>query len=133
MIETAIEVRNNATRAMETWARRCQGAKPEVDAEFRAQKRLITELASVTAAVCVNSVAELTIHLAAAQALGASEEQIRSAIAIAHRIKKVAEEKLAAVENEAGAPSSRCCEPKPETSGTVEEQGAGCGCGQAPR
>ncbi len=32
---------------MDEWAERCQGAKPEIDPEFRAQKHLIAELTSI--------------------------------------------------------------------------------------
>ena len=114
-IETAVVLRNSATRGMDRWAERCQGSRPELDPEFRAKAGLITELVSITAAVCVNSVADLTIHLTAARELGATAEQIRSAIAIARAIKRVAEEKLEAViDLGAGAPTG--------------EKSSACGC-----
>jgi AhpD family alkylhydroperoxidase len=77
-IETAVVLRNSATRGMDRWAERCQGSRPELDPEFRAKAGLITELVSITAAVCVNSVADLTIHLTAARQRGAAAERSRS-------------------------------------------------------
>jgi AhpD family alkylhydroperoxidase len=38
-VETALAGRKSATVAMDERAERCQGARPEIDAEFWAQKR----------------------------------------------------------------------------------------------
>lgn len=87
---------------MDEWAGRCQGARPEVDAEFRAQKRLIAELTYIATAMAVNSVPDLQKHLTAARDIGARPEQIHIAIEIARKIKPVAEEKIEAITNRMG-------------------------------
>ncbi len=96
-IETAISGRKSATTTMEEWAEHWQGAKPEIGAEFRAQKRLMAELTSVATAAAVNSVPDLQKHLAAAREIGARPQQIHIAIEIARKIKRVAEEKIEAI------------------------------------
>jgi AhpD family alkylhydroperoxidase len=137
-IETAIAGRDSATELMHEWAKQCQGSQPEIDPEFRAQKRLIVELTAVATAVAVNSVPDLTRHLAAAQECGASDGQIRSAIEIARYIKRVAEEKvevltskLAAVVPPAMAPSAgsgcQSSEPVQAREAAVETR-TDCGC-----
>jgi len=97
---------------------RCQGPRPEVDPEFRASKRLITDLMSIATAVAVNSVPDLEKHLAAARESGATVEQIRSAIGIAHKIHRVGQEKIEAVtsrpeehvsSNPKETPTTTCC------------------------
>jgi len=37
-VETALTGRTSATAGMGEWAARCQGAKPEIDAEFRCNR-----------------------------------------------------------------------------------------------
>jgi AhpD family alkylhydroperoxidase len=117
-VETALTGRNSATTASYEWAGRCQGDRPEIDADFRAQKQLIAELTSIAVAVAVNSVPDFERHLAAAREGGARLEQIQSAIDIARRIKRTAEEKLDAVASEprgdgqpaaTAKPGSECC------------------------
>lgn len=96
-VETALIGRKSSTAAMDEWAGRCQDQRPEVDDEFRAQKRLIAELTAIATAVAVNSVPELQEHLTAARDAGARGEQIRVAIEIARKIKGVAAEKIDAI------------------------------------
>jgi AhpD family alkylhydroperoxidase len=128
-VDAAVAVRENATRRMDQWAGRCQGSRPELDPEFRVKKGLAAELASVAAAVCVNSVADLTIHLAAARGLGATAEQVRAAIAIARAVKRTAEEKLeAALALEAEAGASVCCGSAAEPCPTTDGGGQPCEC-----
>ena len=120
-VETALAVRESATRTMDEWAGKCQGVQPPLDSAFRVEKRLVAELTAVAAAFAVNSVPDLRARLEAACACGATPEQIRSAIAIAGMIKKVAEEKLAALLGELSGDAGSCCAaPAPP---------AGCGCG----
>jgi alkylhydroperoxidase/carboxymuconolactone decarboxylase family protein YurZ len=109
-VETALAVRESATRAMDEWAGECQGARPQLDAGFRTEKRLIAALAAVAAAVATNSVPDLKARLADAQEAGATVEQIRAAAAIAAATRRTAGEKLteAAQEYAAAAP---CCQP----------------------
>ncbi len=133
-IETALDVRRCATSAMDKWAERCQGSRPELDPEFRAGRKLTQELVSITAAVCVNSVAGLTIHLASARQLGATAEQIRSAIAIARSIKRTAEQKLdAVVDSEVSKVTSGTsvdgrCESGRGIGAATDQKGPACGC-----
>jgi AhpD family alkylhydroperoxidase len=126
-IETAIAGRNRATEIMDEWAKRCQGSQPELDAEFRAQKRPISELTAVATAVAVNSVPDLKTHLAAAKESGASDEQIRSAIEIARQIKRVAGEKIEAAITRSA--ETGCCGSAPAQDREAPAEGrTGCGC-----
>ncbi len=136
-IETALAGRNSATAAMDGWAEQCQGNRPEIDDEFRAQKRLLAELTSVATAVAVNSVPDLQKHLTAARNQGARAEQIQIAIEIARKIKRTAEEKIEAVLLKTGeeAPLAAalagpgCCGPseasRPEVTAGARPD---CGC-----
>ena len=137
-VETALAGRTSATSAMREWAYRCQAARPEVDPEFREGKHLITELMSIATAIAVNSVPDLERHLASAQESGATVEQIRSAIGIARKIQRIAEEKVEAItsrleehasSNTTTVAATACCGPEragiPEAAvGTT----TGCGC-----
>lgn len=113
-VETAVAVRESATRIMDEWAGECQGARPELDSGFRGERRRIAELTAVAAAFAVNSVPELRLHLEAARECGATPEQIRVTIAVAGMVKRTAEEKVAASLGEA--------------TGATVAQPAGCGC-----
>ena len=114
-VETALAVRQSATRAMDQWAGQCQGTRPEVDEAFRAEKRLMVELESVAAAAAVNSGPDLEAHVQAASGSGATPEQLRAAIAIGGAAKRAAEHEL-------GEAGGKCCEPAPAAATT------GCGC-----
>jgi len=120
-VETALAVRESATKTMDEWAGQCQGERPELDSGFRAEKRQIAELTAVAAAFAVNSVPDLRARLQAACACGATTEQIRLTLAIAGMVKKAAEEKLAAVIGELSGASETCC--------AAPARPAGCGCG----
>lgn len=95
-VETALAVRESATRVMDEWAGQCQGSRPQLDAGFRNEKRLIAELAAVAAAAAANSVPDAKAHIEAALENGATPVQIRAAIAIAGRVKRTAEKEFAA-------------------------------------
>ena len=114
-VETAVTVRQSATKAMEEWAAQCHGTQPEVDQAFRDGKRLIAELESVAAAAAVNSGPDLETHVRAASATGATPEQLRAAIAIGGAAKRAAEHEL-------GDAGGKCCEPAPAAAAT------NCGC-----
>ncbi len=136
-VETAVSGRKSATTAMDEWAERCQGARPEIESEFRAQKRLIAELTSVATAVAVNSVPDLQKHLTAVRDMGARPEQIQVAIEIARKIKRVAEEKIEAITDRIGEQATSvaavtgpgCCASsqvdRPEVTAGAQP---GCGC-----
>ncbi len=123
---------------MTEWAEQCQGPTPEVDLQFRASKRLVTELMSVATAVTVNSAPDLERHLGAAQESGATVEQIRAAIGIARQIQRVAQEKIEAITNrlETGVPpqaadarETGCCGSAPVGGPEVALRTTpGCGC-----
>ena len=137
-IEAALAGRASASSAIGVWAERCQGVRPEVDPEFRASKRLIADLMSIATAVAVNSAPDLERHLAAARESGATVEQIRSAIGIARKIQRVAQEKIEAITDRleeqvpsiARTPSTTgCCSPEQAAApeATVGNT-SGCGC-----
>ncbi len=119
-IETALGVRESATRSMAEWAARCQPVRPELDAAFREQKRLVAALAAFAAAVAVNSVPDVRERVEAARACGATLEQIRMAVAIAVSIRRTAAEKV----NEILAGVER-----PEPAACCAPAAAPCGCG----
>jgi len=136
-VETALAGRNGATSAMDEWAQRCQGARPEIDAEFRAQKRLIAVLTSIATAVAVNSVPDLQRHLTAAMERGVRPDQIQAAIEIARRVKRTAEEKIEAVTSNLAvrvqpatpAPAGTgCCGADPAASEVAAGARTDCGC-----
>jgi AhpD family alkylhydroperoxidase len=133
-VETALAVRESATRSMDRWSARCQGARPQVDAEFRDARKLLAELTAVAASVCVNSVPDAIIHLAAAKQLGAAAEQIRVAVAIARAVRSAAEQKLEAalaaeIEGIEAVPAASSCCGSASAGGAPAPGGAGdCGC-----
>lgn len=122
-VETALAVRESATRSMDEWAGQCQGARPPLDSGFRAEKRRIAELTAVAAAFAVNSVPDLRARLEAAREFGATPEQIQFTIAMAGKIKRVAEEKLAALIGELSGDAGNCC--------AAPAKPAACGCGSS--
>jgi AhpD family alkylhydroperoxidase len=93
-VETALAVRYSATRSMDRWSERCQGARPELDATFRGETQVLAELVSISAAVCVQSVSDLILHLSEARQSGATAEQIRAAVGIAKSIRNAAMEQI---------------------------------------
>jgi AhpD family alkylhydroperoxidase len=118
-VETALAARASATRIMDEWAERCQGGRLEVSPELRTAKRALVELTSVAAAVALNSVADLELHLAAALEAGAGPDQIRTAIEIARQVKRAAEAKIEAIVNGLAGSAQ---------PGAPAPAGTGCGC-----
>ncbi len=135
-IETAVAGRKSATAAMDGWAEQCQGARPDIDDEFRTQKQMIAELTSVATAVAVNSVPDLQKHLTAARGQGVRAEQIHIAIEIARKIKRIAEEKIEAILQKPGgdaplaaAMGQGCCGSSQASRAEVTaEARPNCGC-----
>jgi AhpD family alkylhydroperoxidase len=125
VVETALAVRESATRAMDAWAGECQGERPQLDAAFRAEKRLLAELTAVASAYAVCSEPDLRARLMTAREAGATPEQIRLAIGIAQSIKRVAEEKVAALVQEQPGDAAGCC------AGAAPVSKCGCGSGAA--
>jgi alkylhydroperoxidase/carboxymuconolactone decarboxylase family protein YurZ len=122
-LEAALAVRHAATRGIDRWSERCQGARPEVDAAFRADKQLLAELISVASAICVQSVPDLVLHLAEGRRLGATPEMLRATVGIARSVHNTAIEQIEAVL--AGENAEFASRPSGDTlSGTAQ----GCGC-----
>ncbi len=112
-VESALTSRQSATRGIDRWSERCQGARPQLDAAFRADKQLLSELISVASAICVQSVPDLVLHLAEARRLGATQEMLRATAAIARSIHSTAMEQIEAalageIASSAVAPESVC-------------------------
>jgi AhpD family alkylhydroperoxidase len=118
-VEAALGLRQAATRSMDRWSERCQGARVELDARFRAETRVLAELVSVASAICVQSVPDLILHLAEARQSGATAGQIRAAAAIAKSVRNAAMEQIeAALAGE------------DESLASAAEASAGCAPGQ---
>ena len=96
-VEAALAVRQAATRGIDRWSERCQGARPELDAAFRADEQVLAELISVASAICVQSVPDLVMHLAEVGRLGATPEMLRATVGIARSIHKAAMEQIETV------------------------------------
>ncbi len=122
-VETALAARHAATRGIDRWSERCQGARPELEADFRASKQLLAELISVAAAICVQSVPDLVLHHAEASRLGATPEMLRATVAIARSIHNAAMEQIEAVL--AGENANRASTPD---DGALCGPAQGCGC-----
>ena len=112
-VEAALAVRQAATRGIDRWSERCQGARPELDAAFRANKQLLAELISVASAICVQSVPDLVLHLAEARRLGAPPETLRATVGIAKSVHNAAMEQIEAVL--AGENANFACTPNGDT------------------
>ncbi len=123
-VETALAVRQAATRSMDRWSERCQGARPELDADFRAQLRVLSELVSVASAICVQSVPDLILHLSEARQAGASADQIRLAVGIAKSVRNAAMEQIEAI---LSGEDERLTSAASAGGGCVPGQPCGCG------
>ncbi len=115
-VETALGVRQAATRSMDRWSERCQGARTELEPGFRAEMRIFSELVAVSAAICIHSVPDLTLHLSEARQLGATAEQVHMAVRVAKTVRNAAMEQIEAAlagedENLAPAPTGAACGP----------------------
>lgn len=93
-VEAALAVRHSATLSMDRWSERCQGRRPELDDAFRAETRLLAELVSVSAAICLHSVPDLIRHLSSARQSGATAEQVRVAVAVAKSVRNAAMQQI---------------------------------------
>lgn len=87
-VADALEVRKGATEIMGAYAQAYLGEKTEVNTAGRADELTrARELVSVGAAFAVNCVATLERHLAAAKAVGISQEEITTIVQLATFIK----------------------------------------------
>lgn len=122
-VESALAVRLAATRGIDRWSERCQGARPELDEAFRANKQLLAELVSVASAICVQSVPDLVLHMAEAGRLGATPEMLRATVGIARSVHNAAMEQIEAVLSGENANSTSTGDGD-TLCGTIQ----GCGC-----
>jgi AhpD family alkylhydroperoxidase len=116
-VNAALSVSRHATEGMARLAAQHSGAP--ISEPFGCQEKpLVGELVSISAACAVNSVPDLETHITAARRLGATEEQILSAIKIASAVKGTAEGKVQEATGRAMAvtpvESEDCCHPSAE-------------------
>jgi hypothetical protein len=111
-----------ATRGIDRWSERCQGARPVLDAAFRANKQVLVELISVASAIRVQSVPDLVLNLAEACRLGATPEMLRDTVGIARSVHNAAMEQIEAV---LGGDANFKSTPN---GGTLCGPAQGCGC-----
>ena len=130
-VETALAVRESASRNMEAWAARCAGPRPEIPEEFQVEKRLVMELAAVAAAVAVNSVPDVLARADSARLAGATPQQILGAVSLATSIRGTAGQKVEVALGLAAAKPGACCEsPGPDVPQAAGNRATTCGCGQ---
>lgn len=131
-IDAGLAVRAEATREMADFADAQQGAPPELDDAFRADRTRLVEVLSCGAALAARSAVGVERHIDSARGYGATTEQISAAVAVGRAICKEAEkqvEKVVQRSDLVATPSlsgNWCCE-------TLRAEAAapstGCGCG----
>ena len=131
-IETGLYAGTCATREMAAWAEAEQGAAPELDAAFRAEKEKLTALLLAGATLAANSTELLGRYLGEAEALDWSKEEIESALAAAHTVARTAAAKIESAAARLGFSLKRvasdCCEGGAESEPAEPPAGGGCGC-----
>jgi uncharacterized metal-binding protein len=109
-------------------------AKPELDTAFRAERAQLEALTAIAAAVAGNTAVLVKVSIDAARELGATDEQIRLAAAIAQTARRGAErETEAALVQALGGPAQAgCCADSAATSrpASTASTSAGCGCSE---
>jgi alkylhydroperoxidase/carboxymuconolactone decarboxylase family protein YurZ len=133
-IETGLYAGTCATREMATWAEAEQGAAPELDAAFRAEKEKLTALVLGGAALAANSTELLGRYLGEAEALDWSKEEIEAALAAAYTAARTAATKIESAAARLGfslkrVTSAYCKEVEESEAGEPPPTG-GCGCAQ---
>jgi alkylhydroperoxidase/carboxymuconolactone decarboxylase family protein YurZ len=115
-IDSGLAVREAATREMADFAEAQQGAVPDVDDAFRAERTSLIEVFSCAAATAAQTALGLERHIDSARGYGATTEQISVAVAIGRAIRKEAGKQVEKVVNRCeltAAPSLAgewCCE-----------------------
>lgn len=89
-VETAIEERQRATKAMAEWAQQVQGHIPPLDASFRVEKQKNTALIAAVAAHTVHSTATLDANLSNVLKQGWTPTQVEQALDVARAVAKAA-------------------------------------------
>jgi alkylhydroperoxidase/carboxymuconolactone decarboxylase family protein YurZ len=131
-IETGLYAGTCATRDMATWAEKEQGAAPELDAAFRAEKEKITALVLAGATLAANSTELLGRCLGEAEALDWSQGEIEAALAAAHTVARKAATKIEAAATRLGFSlqdrPSACCPGGEESEPAEPPAAGGCAC-----
>jgi hypothetical protein len=133
-IETGLYAGTCATRDMAMWAEAEQGAAPELDTAFRAEKEKLTALVLAGATLAANSTELLGRCLGEAEALDWSKGEIKAALAAAHTVAETAAKKIEAAAARLGfslqdAPSA-CCPDGEESEAAEPPAAGGCSCAQ---
>jgi alkylhydroperoxidase/carboxymuconolactone decarboxylase family protein YurZ len=117
-IETGLYAGTCATRDMAMWAGTEQGAAPELDTAFRAEKEKLTALVLAGATL--------------AEALDWSKGEIEAALAAAHTVARTAATKIEAAASRLGFSlqdePSACCTGGEEPEAAEPSAAGGCGC-----
>ena len=133
-IETGLYAGTCATREMAAWAEGEQGAAPELDAAFRAEKEKLTALVLAGAALAANSTELLGRYLNEAEAVDWSKGEIEAALAAAHTVAKTAAAKVESAAARRGFTlrkvSSAYCKEVEESDANEPPAAGGCGCGK---
>jgi RNA polymerase sigma-70 factor, ECF subfamily len=95
-IEQGLKGRQTATTAMSEFASGAF-AQPELEENFRAERALLGALIEVAAAVAGNAASSLKSRIDQARSLGATDGQLRTAVRIAEKAKRGAENAMATV------------------------------------
>jgi hypothetical protein len=117
---------------MASWAETEQGAAPELDAAFRAEKEKLTALVLAGATLAANSTELLGRYLGEAEALDWSKGEIEAALAAAHTVARTAATKIESaaarlgisLQGEAGA----CCTGGEDSEAAKPPAAGSCGC-----
>jgi AhpD family alkylhydroperoxidase len=133
-VNDALGVRRSASDIMERLAAKYLGDAPAEEASHGSEQSLMGELVSVGAALAVNCVISLEIHLKAAYQAGATVRQIQTALGIARAVKnmaaKKADETIAKMAGESQVCANDCGYQNDAAKATEGSEGCAddCGC-----
>ena len=132
-VADALCVRNSATRVLKELTEQLLGNGPTTEESCCSSKPLIGELVSIGASFAVNCTTNMATHLEKAQAVGATEQQIKVAIGIARSIQVVAGQKVEKLIGTDTAPEKKSSDDDYGCNTLIpEEEGRGddCGCNE---
>ena len=133
-IETGRYAATCATRDMAAWAEAEQGAAPELDVAFRAEKERLTALVLAGATLATNSTELLGRYLGEAAAMDWSKPDLEAALAAAHTVARTAATKVNAVAARLGFSlkevASAYCQSDDAAQAVEPAAPGGCGCGK---
>lgn len=129
-IETGHYASTCATRAMAEWAECEQGASPELDADFRADKENLTALLLAGATLAANSTELLKRYVGEAEAVDCGKGQIQAALVAAHAVARTAAKKIESAADRLGFSlrdeTNACCDLEEKTD--PGESPSSCSC-----